>query len=81
MNKFFPALSLYEFLRIIIPGAYLLLIIFDISKVYSLELILFDSETYNITYSLISMFLLGLLVYSFDFPKMLKYFQSDLPST
>lgn len=80
MNKFFPALSLYELLRIIIPGAYLLLIILDSSNVYSTKLLLFDSESHQIIYNLIIMFLLGLLVYSFDFPKMLNFFQTDLPS-
>lgn len=80
MNNFISAFSFYEFLRVLMPGAYALVAAKDFMNLWELDSKIFEDQSYNTLLSLVLIFLIGLFIYAWDFPKMLKGFQTDLPT-
>lgn len=85
MNNFISSFSLYEFLRILMPGAYLTL---NISRLVKYNFPEFDSITNGAQFNQIestiifsiTAVVLGVLIYSFDNPRLLGYIFKSLPS-
>jgi len=80
MNNFLGKFSLYEILRIIIPGFYIMIMI-DIFVSILFEIDQFNSNSFNsITLFIICAIIIGGFLYSMDIPRCFKKMYSTLPS-
>ncbi|MDG1571401.1 hypothetical protein OZ410_03680 [Robiginitalea sp. M366] len=81
MNSLISSFSFYEILRILLPGTYLYLglkesIIGEIARNLNTDPGIYQNTLVEVI--LICVF--GLFIYAWDFPKMFKKFQKDLPT-
>ena len=77
MSISFSSFSLYEFLRILFPGTYLLInVLYFINYFFNTQIPLLENPGFNhsgiIIIYLICSFILGVLIYSIDNPKLLR---------
>lgn len=85
MNNFISSFSLYEFLRILMPGTYLTLNISQFIKYVYPEFDTISKETYfnqteaTIIFAIVSI-IMGVFIYSIDNPRILGYIFKKLPS-
>jgi len=81
MNEFISAFSFYGILRIIIPGLYFFLCGCDFFLKINKIINLFESEILNTFAFGILIIVLGLLVYSIDFPRIIRKLTPELPTS
>jgi hypothetical protein len=72
--------ALFEILRIIIPGAYFILLAFALSLVFGISLQPFTSWEFGIPFFALASIIAGLSFYSKETPKKRKAFQENQPS-
>jgi predicted membrane channel-forming protein YqfA (hemolysin III family) len=80
MNDFISTFSFYGVLRILIPGLYFFLCLNNIFIASNITFNLFQNETLNSIAVSIIVITLGLIIYAFDFPRMIRKMTSKLPS-
>jgi len=81
MNEFSSKLSLYETLRILIPGALLVSNFGSAKDMLSIKTFLDSTNSlYQGVFFFLFVFISGLVIYSFDIPKRINFFQKDLPT-
>ena len=80
MNDLSRQFSLYEILRILIPGALITTNVGIACDVLHYSGLTISNSYYSGIIFFLSSFIAGLLVYSFDLPKRLSFFQKDLPT-
>lgn len=80
MNDFISTFSFYGVLRIIIPGLHLFIGLNAIANKANWQIDIFGNDTFNTIAVTILIIVLGLFVYSFDFPRMIRSFTPSLPT-
>jgi hypothetical protein len=82
MNSFTNAFSIYEVLRILVPGFYFCLMIGEIAYNISLKLKWkLINDTYQLLILIIAAIVVGALLYAMDIPRWFKKCYSTLPSS
>jgi hypothetical protein len=81
MNSFISGFTIYETLRILIPGFYFSSSALKILKVFITDKSLADPNLENTVLYIVCSILSGLFIYSIDVPKRVGFFQQGLPST
>lgn len=80
MNEFISTFSFYGVLRIIIPGLYLFLGFDSIFLTFGLKYEIFSNNTFNAIAVSIFVIVIGLTIYSFDFPRLIRRLTPSLPT-
>lgn len=80
MNDFISTFSFYGVLRIIIPGLHMFIGLNRIAIKANWQVDIFENSTFNTIAVTILIIVLGLFIYSFDFPRMIRKFTPSLPT-
>ena len=72
MGNFISKFNLYEYFRILLPGAYLTFLIYVVYKCFLTKNLGHYHWSVIILLLVISSLILGALIYSWDFPRFLK---------